>query len=549
MKNIVLSRVLSVLTAIVLLTSFALAGSPALAVATLSSGPVDGGTAVTINGIHFVKIAGGRKHTLGLTSEGTVFAWGLNSSGQLGVGSTVSSLTPVQVLAGAQGLGFLTGVTSIDAGNFHSIASTSTGAVFAWGYNSNGQLGNGSTTNQNEPVQVLAGVQGSGYLTGVSSVSAGQAFSTALATSGSAFAWGDNTFGQLGDRTTSQATSPVQIVAGTQGAGMLSGITSLCTGQNHVTALTSSGAVYAWGDNAYGQIGDSTISNIRTSPVQVLAGAQGSGSLSNISSLANGSMHSLAVSTAGEVFAWGYNYYGELGNGQSGNGTDRAIPVRVVAGEQGTGDLYSIVGVSAGWIHSVALTSSGTVFSWGDNTYGQLGNGTNNSSNAPVKVVAGEQGSGNLGSIKSLAGDQYFQSFGVADLGRTYSWGYNSDGQLGDGNTSNQTSPVLGVNFQAGSVSFGTVQATNMSFSGDLWSMTSPAGPQGQVVMSGTANLFAGATVAFPAMVQWNAGAFTYEPALAATGSSNIVPLGLASAGALLCGAVLMVGLRRLQKK
>ena len=186
-------------------------------------------------------------HTVYLKTVGTVWAWGNNSNGQLGDGTTTQSSSPLQVSG-------LSGVSAIAAGTSDTVALKTDGTVWAWGSNSNGQLGNGTTTQKTTPGEVIE-------LTGVTAIAAGASHTVALKTVGSVWAWGSNSNGQLGDGKTSQKTTPVEVTG-------LSGITAIAAGTSHTVALKNDGKVWAWGNNSNGQLGDGTTTQ-SASPVQV----------------------------------------------------------------------------------------------------------------------------------------------------------------------------------------------------------------------------------------------------------------------------------------
>lgn len=193
-------------------------------------------------GAMVTQVVAGNTHTASLKSDGTVWAWGNNSHGQLGDGTTINKSIPVQVL-GSGGVGYLTGVTAIAAGYTHTVALKADGTVWAWGYNSVGELGDGTTTNRSTPVQVL-GHGGVGYLTGVTAIAAGYDHTLALKSDGTLWAWGNNSNGQLGDGTTTNRFTPVQVV-GAGGAGYLTGVTVIAGGGRHTLALKSDGTLWA----------------------------------------------------------------------------------------------------------------------------------------------------------------------------------------------------------------------------------------------------------------------------------------------------------------
>lgn len=507
MNKSMISRAVAVFATSALTLLGILAAGPAFANPNPQAGTTTGGTSVTIEGIHFVQVESGGHHSIGLTSEGTVYTWGRNSSGQLGDGSTTNHSTPVQVV-GVGGVGYLTGVTSIAAGGFHSLAVTSAG-IYAWGNNSNGQLGDGFTTNRTSPVLVAGG------LTGVIAISSGSNHSLALTSSG-VFAWGYNADGELGDGSTTNRLTPVSV------AGGLTGVTAIDAGAVFSLALTSSG-IYAWGQNADGELGDGSTTD-RLTPVSVTGG------LTGVTAISAGGTHSLALTSAG-IYAWGYNSNGQLGDGSI---TSSPVPIQVLGGLTGT------TAISAGGQFSLALTSTGA-YSWGTNSSSSLGDGSTTDRLVPVPVVGG------LAGVTAISAGSYHSL--ALTSGGIYSWGADGFGQLGDGMGADQATPVLSANFLPASVMFGAAAGSGLVASGSLWTVNTPSGAVGNVVVIGTANVFGGVTPATPATVSWNAGIFSYEAALANTGTRDILPLGLASAGAVLFGVGLLLALRRQHKK
>ena len=302
-------------------------------------------------------LATGGKHSLALTSAGTVLAWGSNHFGQLGDGKTVDSHTPVQV-----SMPNGTVVTAIAAGGSHSLAVTAAGTVFSWGENQYGQLGDGTTVASDVPVRVRLprGAK-------VVAVRASYNYSVALTAAGHVLTWGYNGSGQLGNgfHTASEIPTRVRVPKGTT-------VLAIASGGFDGLALTKSGTVLAWGDNRYGQLGNGTrrSSNV---PVRVRLPAG-----TKVVALGGGSQHSLALTSAGKLLAWGWNRFGQLGTGTS-RGSDLPVPVRLPSG-------VSVTAVSAGGGFSIALTSTGRLLTWGHNEFGQLGDGGTASSLRPVTV-------------------------------------------------------------------------------------------------------------------------------------------------------------------
>ena len=242
-----------------------------------TSAPSSASAAITPAVVTATQIDAGSNHTCARLSNTTAECWGYNSNGQLGDNTTTDRYTPVQGL-GVGGIGLLTGVKSISAGGNQTCAVVSGGAD-CWGNNSNGQLGDNTTTQRNTPVQVL-GVGGTGFLSDVTSISAGLTHTCAVASSG-ADCWGNNSNGHLGDNTTTYRNAPVQVL-GVGGTGFLSGVTSITAGSSHTCALASSGAD-CWGRNTYGQLGDNTTTQ-RNAPVAVIAAPPTSPSVTAVAS-------------------------------------------------------------------------------------------------------------------------------------------------------------------------------------------------------------------------------------------------------------------------
>ncbi|WP_442928465.1 RCC1 domain-containing protein, partial [Microbacterium sp. LB16] len=327
----------------------------------LGNGATEGSSvavAVTMPaGVTFTSVSAGGFHSLAMGSDGKAYAWGWNTSGQLGNNSTTSSSVPVAAMMPA-GVTF----TSVSAGISHSLAVGSDGKAYAWGYNTSGQLGNGSTTDSLVPVAVTmpAGVT-------FTSVSASAYHSVALGSDGKTYAWGGGSLGQLGNGSTTDSLVPVAV---TMPAGVT--FTSVTAGDYHSVALGSDGKAYAWGRNNLGQLGNgSTTDSLVPVAVTMPAGV-------TFTSVSASGYHSLALGSDGKTYAWGNNNLGQLGNGST---TDSSVPVSVTmpAG-------VTFTSVDAGGYHSLALGSDGNAYAWGDNGSGQLGDGSTTSSSVPVVV-------------------------------------------------------------------------------------------------------------------------------------------------------------------
>jgi alpha-tubulin suppressor-like RCC1 family protein len=351
----------------------------------------------TLSGIDAV--ATGGFHNLALTADGTVLAWGRNEAGQLGDGGApTASPFPVQV-KGVEQVGVLDGITAVAAGADHSLALGEDGTVYAWGENESGQVGNGGApADTSAPVRVK-GVGGTGVLGSIVAIAAGSDHSLALAQDGTVYAWGDNDVGALGNGgTPNDSATPVQ-VAGPGGIGVLGGIEDIDGGFRHSLALTSAGTVFAWGQNVEGQLGDGNSPTNASTPVQV-KGVGGAGTLSSAQAIAAGNLHSVAMTADGAVYAWGWNDEGQLGDDNGGTETDTPVQVK---GPGGAGVLTGVESVSAGRRHVLALASDGRVLAWGDNASGQLGEGTIGPDHDTPVSVKGIGGSGTLDSVLAVS--------------------------------------------------------------------------------------------------------------------------------------------------
>jgi alpha-tubulin suppressor-like RCC1 family protein len=349
-------------------------------------------------------------HTCVVTTGGGVKCWGDNSSGGLGDGTTTASSTPVDVA------GLASGVTAIAAGDRYSCALTSGGGVRCWGYNEFGQLGDGTNMDSATPVDVA------GLASGVKAIDARGEHTCALMTAGGVKCWGANINGQLGDGTTASSGVPVDV------AGLTSGGSAITVGGEHTCAITSRGGLKCWGWNAKGQVGIGTTTD-SNSPVDVpgLAGA--------VSAVAAGGRHTCALMTAGGVSCWGYNEFGQLGDGTT---SDSPMPVAVA------GLPRSVRAITTGGNFSCALKTDGAVMCWGNNGAGQLGDGTYTDSPAPVEATG-------LASGVSAIAAGYYHICGITKDRGVTCWGGNDSGQLGIGTTGVESPTMTGVKNADGS--------------------------------------------------------------------------------------------------
>jgi alpha-tubulin suppressor-like RCC1 family protein len=459
-----------------------------------------------------VDIAAGGSDSLAVRADGSLLAWGDNAVGQLGSGTPAIGVNPTPTLVGS-----LADIVAVAAGGSHCLAVSADGDVWSWGYNNLGQLGSGTGARQTLPVPVA-------NLSAMTRITGGYTHGCALRTDGSAWAWGWNTFGEFGTNGV-PATSDFRLqtpsftvqaapsivtpeiasgsdsgvgdhvivlksngavfgwgvnYAGQVGAGIpisttsvltpqqVSGltattanntITTIATGSIHALAIAQSGIVWSWGNNSLRQLGNAGVPSPGNSTVPVQVGV-----LTSATAVAGGDFHSLAVQ-GGNVYAWGYNVYNQLGFVGANTSTPTLVAglssvtavaagIRYSVALKGDGTVWhwgqtltgtfatpaqitgltGIVAIASKGSHGLALDGSGTVWAWGKNDKGQLGDGTLTDRSAPIKVI-------DSGIVRISAGNIY--SFALRSDGTALGWGDNSRGQLGIGSNDLSVTPIL----------------------------------------------------------------------------------------------------------
>lgn len=309
--------------------------------------------------VHATAVSAGEAHSCALLVGGAVWCWGLNATGQLGNATFTNSNVPVAV-SGLDGVSNV--ATQVSAGAGHTCAVLSTGAINCWGSNETAQLGDNSTTNSNVPIATSSI---DGVTLRATQVSAGYLHTCAVLQSGAAMCWGDNTRGQLGiNATTAQVNTPASVVT----TAMSTAVASVSAGYLHTCAVLVNGAVWCWGDNSSGQLGINSSVTKKITPT-IVVGLDGIALIST--HVASATSHTCARLQSGGLRCWGYNFYGALG---TGNTNDARSPVTVLAASGGSPESASVV--TTGGTHTCAVLTSGGVRCWGNNEFGQWGEGT-----------------------------------------------------------------------------------------------------------------------------------------------------------------------------
>ena len=344
------------------------------------------------------QVSVGGAHSCGIRTSGRLYCWGGNYKGQLGTGGTSidPTPTPVEVVGGA------TDWTQVSAGNTHTCALRRTGRLYCWGEDTGGQLGNGPSGDQSTPTEV------SGALTTWTSVSAGSGHTCGRRTNGRLYCWGTDFHGALGDGPVLGDRQVPTLVAGgfTDWRQVTAGLSATTCG------LRTNGRLYCWGWDNRGQLGNGTGVTDSESPVQV------SGNATNWATVTVGAVHTCATRTNRRLYCWGFDGNGQLGNGPTST-ADRHVPGFVSGGGSWTA-------VAAGDGHTCGRQTTGRLYCWGWDQFGQLGDdGTNTNQHSPVEVAGGatDWTQFQVDTTNTCARTR---------TGRLYCWGFDGDGRLGD---------------------------------------------------------------------------------------------------------------------
>jgi alpha-tubulin suppressor-like RCC1 family protein len=422
-------------------------------------------TPTQVAGTNWDKVSAGAEHTCAIKTDGTLWCWGYNGSGQLGDGTNANKSTPTQV-------GTDTDWAMVSAGGNHTCAIKNDGRLFCWGWNGYGQLGDGTNSEKWTPTQV-------GTDTDWAMVSAGWHTTCAIKTNGTLWCWGQNDQGQVGDGTTINRNTPRQVGTATNWRTVSSGDDHVCGVKTDGTlwcwgrgignspirigtdtdwfdvvagwydsnncALKTNKTLWCWGNNSYGTLGDGT--NVsRNNPTRV-------GIETNWTAITAGREHAFGIRANKTIWGWGRNNYGQLGDLTN---TDRNIPTNV-------GNDVNWTAISAGWEHTCGIMEDNSLWCWGRNIYGQLGNASNSDSNSRRRE------STNSTTWRQVSAGGW-HTCAIRSNKTLWCWGYNGSGQLGIGGTTNKNTPQqVGIDTNWATVSAGGSHTCGTKIDNTLW--------------------------------------------------------------------------------
>jgi alpha-tubulin suppressor-like RCC1 family protein len=382
-------------------------------------------TELDLTNDRLIDVVLGENYTVILTSLGRVFTWGDNTYGQLGNQTTQNAFTPFEITPYFS-LSDQEKIEKIVSGWGHSAALTTHDRLFVWGRNDSGQLGNGTTNNQHTP-QDITNLFSLAPDETITDLALGWGHSAALTSNQRLFTWGKNESGQLGNGTTQNSNIPLDISASLRRI-IQDPIDMIALGSSHTGLLTTTGRLFTWGRNVYGQLGDGTTSSKRT-PTEITSFIPKEDN-EVITRLSLGWGHSSIQTSLDRVFIWGFNQFGQLGNQTN---DDQSLPI-LVSTTEFREENDTIKDLRLGNGHSGFLTSNDHIFLWGFNQFGQLGNGTTLNENKPIAITV------------SLEPDEVITTLALGvnhsavltSNGRLMMWGFNQFGQLGNGTTINK---------------------------------------------------------------------------------------------------------------
>lgn len=341
-------------------------------------------------------------HNLAIDESGRLYAWGINTSGQIGNGTSSTServLSPINI---EKENTFKKIATNYD----HSFAIDESGQLWAWGLNSCGQLGDGTTDTVLKPKPIIQGKK-------FKEISAGYAHTLAIDEDGNLWTWGKNDYGQLGDGTRTRRGNPQQIQVGIK-------YKEISAGRDHSMAIDESGQLWAWGYGLNGRLGDGQTTRINSVPILIKTG---------IKKIVAGDEYTLAIDEEGNLWSWGGNTYGELGNGTSGTSANVLTPTKVPV-QAGT----KFKEIAAGRSHTLAIDESGNLWGCGSNSDYKLGLAYTGYHKSLTLIKSDTK-------FKKVEAG-YAHSLAIDEEGNLWAWGKNTYGQLGNGTTTTEKEPI-----------------------------------------------------------------------------------------------------------
>lgn len=391
-------------------------------------------------------------HTAYIDTNGTLWTWGSNRCGELGNNSREDSAKPVRVMED---------VASVSVSDNYTAAVRTDGTLWMWGSNYHGQLGNGGKgdlniygTGVDHASDHYIRLRPEKIMEDVRAVYTANTFTAAIRTDGSLWMWGDNQYGHLGNGGQGNRTDSYKYVYQTTPVQVMRSVASVTISDdaNAVAAIRTDGTLWMWGSNEYGQLGfdggndEYVVEQGGLPPAIVPYQTKPVKVMENVASVSIGANHTAAVRTDGSLWTWGSNWYGQLGNGSTESST---VPVKVMEG---------VSAVSLGWSSSAAIRTDGTLWTWGRNDYGQLGDGSTGDSFVPGEI---------LSNVAAVTCDRdYYMA--IRTDGTLWAWGWNYNGQLGTGTRENAALRVK-IMDNAATVSGDQTSAAAIKRDGSLW--------------------------------------------------------------------------------
>lgn len=400
-------------------------------------------TTLPLSVVGIARISAGEEHSCAVSTAGRGYCWGHNDLGQLGNGSVDEfgqpDPLPSPVADPDDPSEPMTGLVEIAASRYHSCAVTEDNTAYCWGWNAAGRLGNGTEEDSALPVAVADPDDPDQPLAGVTGVSVGQIHSCASTADGRAYCWGDNFYGQIGTASPGNYLLPTPVVDPENTGQALAGLAQVDAGNFHTCAVTADHAAYCWGWNTAGQLGNNTSlpGQFPTPlPQQVVDPEDPEQPFVGFARISGGNVHTCALSIDDTAYCWGLGNYGQLGDGNAPDNSP--VPAPVAEPENSGQPLSGVGGVNAGGLHSCGAGEDGRAYCWGSNDHGQLGDGGDEGQPFPVPVVAPNGAFPGFDHVSARGA----HACAVSGRGIPYCWGDNRRGQLGDGGLVPRAMPV-----------------------------------------------------------------------------------------------------------